>query len=103
MFRRCCLLLFAVSMVVLGAARAGAEVTSASAVLEKARAGDAEAQTLLGDMYADGKGLKQDYKMAAKWYRKAAEQGYAKAQKKLGNFYTFGKGVKQDYKKAAEW
>lgn len=72
------------------------------AMLEKARAGDAEAQTLLGAMYAVGKGVEQDWKKAAEWYTKAADQGYARAQFSLGTMYEKGQGVEKDYKKAIE-
>ena len=35
-------------------------------------------------MYAQGRGMPQDFGEAAKWYRKAAEQGDALAQFNLG-------------------
>jgi len=44
-----------------------------------ANQGDADAQSNLGWMYENGKGVLKDYKQAAKWYRKAADQGFAKA------------------------
>jgi TPR repeat protein len=65
--------------------------------------GSARAQNDLGNLYYDGKGVKQDYAEAANWYRKAAEQGYAGAQNHLGNLYYSGDGVKQDYGEAANW
>ena len=34
-----------------------------------------DAQTALAKMYEAGKGVPQDFKLAASWYRKAAEQG----------------------------
>jgi len=68
-----------------------------------AEQGNAEAQNLLGEMYFLGKGVKQDYQEAAKWYRKAAEQGDANAQYNLGFMYENGQGVKQDYQEAAKW
>jgi TPR repeat protein len=45
--------------------------------------GNASAQHLLGLMYAQGKGVSQNYWEAAKWYRKAVEQGYTEAQNSL--------------------
>lgn len=51
--------------------------------LEKAKAGDADAQYSLGVMYEKGQGVRQDYAEAVKWYRKAGEQGYAGAQTNL--------------------
>ena len=54
-------------------------------------------------MSDQGKGVNQDHKEAAKWYRKAAEQGDANAQELVGLMYDQGKGVNQDYKEAVEW
>lgn len=45
----------------------------------------------------------QDYKRAADWFEKAAEQGSAEDQYRLGLLYYKGQGVPQDYKKAADW
>jgi len=50
-----------------------------------------------------GEKVHQDYKEAAKWYRKAAEQGNAEAQEAFGGMYYYGWGVPKDYKEAAEW
>ena len=54
-------------------------------------------------MRYNGKGVAQDYKEAAKWNRKAAEQGHAIAQYNLGLMYKMGQGVVQDYKSAHMW
>ena len=51
---------------------------------ERANAGEAEAQWLLGLMYEKGGGVPQDLAQAAQWYRKAAEQGNVAAQCSLG-------------------
>ena len=63
----------------------------------------ATAQYNLGELYAKGNWVNQDYEKAAKWYRKAAEQGYAKAQFNLGILYDNGDGVEQDYAEAVKW
>ncbi len=47
--------------------------------------------------------MKQDYKEAFKWYRKAAEQGNDEAQSNLGLCYENGQGVKQDFSEAVKW
>ena len=65
--------------------------------------GNVDAQRLLGVMYARGKGVAQDDKQAAAWYRKAAEQGDANAQGRLGGMYFHGRGVAQDDKQAVAW
>jgi len=71
--------------------------------INHAEQGNAKAQNLLGEMYFQGKGVKQDYQEAAKWYRKAAEQGRANAQYNLGFMYENGQGVKKDYQEATKW
>ena len=53
--------------------------------------------------YRDGKGVTQDYKEAAKWFRKAAEKGDAFGQRELGLCYETGKGVGKDQKEAEKW
>lgn len=68
-----------------------------------AEQGDANAQALLGRMYEEGVGVKQDNVKAVKWYSRAAEQGIAEAQFNLGNMYVSGQGVKQDDVKALKW
>ena len=60
-------------------------------------------QSLVGSMYAEGKGVQQNYKTAVKWYTLAAEQGYANAQSNLGLMYAKGQGVQQDYVRAHMW
>ncbi len=68
-----------------------------------AEQGDADAQFNLGGMYAEGRGVPQDYARAVKWSRKAAEQGVAEAQYNLGVRYGKGQGVPQDYVQAHRW
>ena len=50
---------------------------------EKAKAGDAEAQSDLGVMYNKGEGVPKNNVEAAKWFRKAAEQGLENAKEWL--------------------
>ena len=68
-----------------------------------AKQGNAEAQTSLGRMYAEGQGVRRDYPEAAKWFRLAAEQGNASAQQSLGVLYDKGQGVPKDYQEAMKW
>ena len=65
--------------------------------------GDASAQGYLATMYYYGLGVEKDFKEAAKWQRKAADQGYAKAQHKLGVMYNNGEGVLEDNVTAYAW
>ena len=58
----------------------------------------------LGYDYNFGKnGKPQDYGMAVKYFRLAADQGYAMAQYNLGVCYKRGEGVPQDYAQAVKY
>ena len=74
-----------------------------AAILERANRGDAEAQTYLGFLYDNGRGVPQDYARAQQWWEQAAAQGNAWAQFNLGVLYDNGRGVPQDYAKARQW
>jgi TPR repeat protein len=76
---------------------------AAAACRRLADQGDAQAQSVLGVLYAYGEGVPQDYAEAAKWYRKAADRGNAKAQYHLGLMYAKGRSVPQDYVQALMW
>ena len=69
----------------------------------KAERGDSGAQNTLGDLYANGRGVTQDYTLAVKWYRQAAHQGHAAAQYNLGTLYASGIGVPRNPAEAAKW
>jgi TPR repeat protein len=69
----------------------------------KAGKGDAEAQSILGSCYFDGKGVSKDQVEGVKWFQKAAEQGDARAQGNLGLSYKFGRGVPKDEVESAKW
>jgi hypothetical protein len=72
-------------------------------VVRLAARGSARYQTYLGYMYETGRGVPQDYHLAAKWYRLAAEQGDVHAQHLLGLLYDRGQGVPLDYVEAHKW
>ena len=57
----------------------------------------------LGNIYANGEGVTQDFTEAVKWYRKAAELGNAGAMEDLGVMYKFGRGVIEDDVEAYAW
>jgi TPR repeat protein len=65
--------------------------------------GHAQAQIMIGSLYADGHGVKQDYVEALRWFHKAADQGNSLAQNNIGAFYLSGWGVAQDYPEAMRW
>ena len=58
------------------------------AVRPLAEQGDADAQYYLGAMYENGRGVRQNYAEAAKWYRRAAEQSHAEAEMRLNNLHA---------------
>jgi TPR repeat protein len=51
-------------------------------------------------MYSEGLGVRQDFKMSAKWLKKSAIQENASAQTSLGYLYDKGQGVKKDHAEA---
>jgi TPR repeat protein len=62
--------------------------------------GYAKAQLNLGDMYAAGRGVPQDFLEAAKLYEEAAKQRNAHARYKLGYLYHHGIGVSKNLTEA---
>ncbi len=84
---------------------AAAPVSQTLDVQAAARAarGDANAQLQLGLRYADGDGVVQNDKEAAKWLALAARQGLPEAQYHYGLALLQGRGVVQDYRAAFEW
>jgi localization factor PodJL len=65
--------------------------------------GDASAEFEVGARLAEGKGTPQNFKEAAKWYQRAADQGLVQAQYRLGTFYERGLGMKADRALAETW
>ena len=64
---------------------------------------NAIAQSNLGTMYDDGRGVVQDYKEALRLYGLSAAQGNAYAQFNLGAMYDNGRGVTEDKAEAVKW
>src|SRR5436305_7625592 len=54
-------------------------------------------------MYYRGTGVRGDYRQAAEWFRRAAEQNCAPAQFNLGVLYQAGLGVPLNYGEAYKW
>jgi TPR repeat protein len=57
----------------------------------------------LANDYLAGRGVKQDLKMAAYWYEKAAGTGDPGAQFEIGYLYETGVGVDKNPERAAHW
>ncbi len=72
-------------------------------IVPLAKAGNADAQHLMGLMYYMGRGVPRDYKQAFAWHHKAAMQGKADAEYVVGAMYYTGNSVPQDQKQAVAW
>ncbi len=83
--------------------KSGDYKTAMSQLLPLAEQGDPKAQKLVGNMYADGLGVAEDYSQAAKYYQAAADQGYAPVMADLGDLYFYGNGVAQNAATALKW
>lgn len=68
--------------------------------MPQAQAGDAKAQTYIGEILEKGLGRPADYATAAQWYERAAGQGYAPAKVNLSHLLGDGLGVTQDRDRA---
>ena len=71
----------------------------------KARAehGDAQAQHDMGIRYLSGWDLRANVGLAAKWFRKSADQNFAGAQLQLADCYFAGRGIALDQVEAVRW
>ena len=68
-----------------------------------AEQGFADAHYNLGNMYANGWGVRQDYEQAVQWFRKATNQGHAGALHNFGTMYGNGRGVPRNNVQAHKW
>ena len=71
----------------------GKFVEAREALWPAARSGNAEAEELIGVMYAMGLGVKQDYQRAFEWYLRSAMKGHPGAQSGVGWYYEVGLGM----------
>ncbi len=69
-----------------------------------ARSGNAEAEELIGVMYAMGLGVERDDVRAFEWYQRAAFKGHAGAQSGIGWYFEVGRGIEApDLVRAYTW
>lgn len=85
------------------AARHEGDFVAGARLQAAARRGNARAQAMLGYAYATGKGVPQNFALAATWYRRSAKRGNATAQYLLGMMYDHGQGVHEDKVLAQKW
>ncbi|MBO9398961.1 sel1 repeat family protein [Shimia sp. R9_2] len=62
-------------------------------LLPAANSGNAEAEELIGVMYALGLGVERDDVRAFEWYLRASLKGHAGAQSGIGWYYEVGRGM----------
>ena len=63
------------------------------ALLPAARSGNADAEELIGVMYALGLGVEKDAERAFEWYLRASMKGHPGAQSGIGWYYELGIGM----------
>jgi TPR repeat protein len=64
---------------------------------------DAAAMTLLGELFNQGLGVREDPSQAAQWYRLAAQRGEPRAMASLAIMAADGRGMKKDPAQARDW
>ncbi|MFK7880920.1 tetratricopeptide repeat protein [Roseobacter sp.] len=64
-----------------------------SALWPAARSGNADAEELIGVMYAMGLGVPRDDVRAFEWYLRSAMKGHPGAQSGVGWYYEVGRGL----------
>lgn len=78
---------------------------SSSSLIEdlfrRAQNGDNDACFNLGECFFFGRGVKQDYAKAVKWYTASSDRGDCSSQKKLADCYYLGQGVERNVAAAA--
>ncbi len=72
-------------------------------IIDKAEAGDAEAQWSLASLIHDGIGVERDNERVVYWLRRAAEQDHAQSQYMLSLAHQVGQGVGEDLGHARHW
>ena len=72
---------------------AGRFAEAREALWPAARSGNADAEELIGVMYALGLGVEQDYTRAFEWYLRSAMKGHPGAQSGVGWYYEVGLGM----------
>ncbi len=79
------------------------EALAANWFEKAAQQGNAYAAQMLGDFYAEGRGVEKNLKLAADWREKAAKRGNTRAQVKLAQMYLAGEGIGKNADQAEYW
>lgn len=79
-------------------------VAAMAEFLPAAKSGNADAEELIGVMYAMGLGVERDDQRAFEWYLRSAMKGHPGAQSGIGWYYEIGRGMPQrDLVRAYMW
>lgn len=70
---------------------------------ESAKQGYADAMFALGELYATGTGVEQDWNEAYLWYQRASEKGHVRAMLQLGICNKEGLGTRKNAVEALRW
>lgn len=71
--------------------------------LPAARSGNADAEELIGVLYAMGLGVERDDERAFEWYLRASMKGHPGAQSGIGWYFEVGRGTGVDLVRAYLW
>ncbi|MEO9683902.1 MAG: tetratricopeptide repeat protein [Tateyamaria sp.] len=83
---------------------AGEYTAAYDALWPAARSGNAEAEELIGVLYALGLGVERDDERAFEWYLRASLKGHPGAQSGIGWYYEVGRGMPaRDLVRAYMW
>ena len=82
---------------------AGEFLAARDALWPLARSGNADAEELIGVMYAMGLGVERDDRRAFEWYLRSSMKGHPGAQSGIGWYYEVGRGVPVDLVRAYMW
>ena len=83
---------------------AGKFAQAMQALLPAAQSGNADAEELIGVMYAMGLGVARDEVRAFEWYLRASMKGHPGAQSGVGWYYEVGRGLERpDLVRAYTW
>lgn len=74
-----------------------------TALIEKAEAGDADAQVELGNKYYKGLDVEKNHDLSVEWCRKSADQGNPRGQNAMGVMYQYGYGLEKSFSEALNW
>ncbi|MEE8388253.1 MAG: tetratricopeptide repeat protein [Acidiferrobacterales bacterium] len=99
-------LAFTGSSVLMWSQQSAAETRVHIPWMKAAVQGKADAQYIMGNVYASGMPnleVKKDASAAFVWYLKAAKQNHVKAQYEVAAAYILGDGVPRDLDKARSW